>query len=210
MRKLQAIIFLLLLSVTAATAQDNTSADVNGDGIVTTADAQLIYGYILGTSEDVTLVQADVDGNGTVNTADVVEVYASAFSSRLKAVVVNPVETEIDYKEPVVAFNASVTPAKLSAYICEAWNSGNDKAVAVSNGMKVTAVSINADGTLAIRATGDPFDGDWHKGSTTVTVSLAWDNVTVTSSPVTLVPVNVPMEGYGNDTEDYYDFGEIL
>ena len=50
--------------------------DVNCDGNITTADAQLIYDYILGTSSEyVTLEQVDVNGDGKANTADVVEVF---------------------------------------------------------------------------------------------------------------------------------------
>ena len=50
--------------------------DVNCDGNITTADAQLIYDYILGTADDsLTTEQVDINGDGKVDTADVVEVY---------------------------------------------------------------------------------------------------------------------------------------
>ena len=50
--------------------------DVNCDGNITIADAQLIYDYILGTADDsLTIEQVDINGDGKVDTADVVEVY---------------------------------------------------------------------------------------------------------------------------------------
>lgn len=59
-----------------AMAAQSVSADVNGDGRVTTDDAALIYDYILGRAgSNATLDMVDVNSDGTVNTADVVEVY---------------------------------------------------------------------------------------------------------------------------------------
>ena len=72
---LSAFCFLLSISVMAAT-NSTLPADTTGDGQVTTADAELIYSYILGTADEaVTLAQVDVNGDGTINTLDVVEVY---------------------------------------------------------------------------------------------------------------------------------------
>ena len=69
--------FLLSISVMAA-ATSTQPADTTGDGKVTTADAELIYSYILGTADEaVTLAQVDVNGDGTVNTLDVVAVYVA-------------------------------------------------------------------------------------------------------------------------------------
>lgn len=112
----------MLLSVTTAVA-DNITPDVNGDGVVTTADARLIYDYILGTAaENITLVQVDVNGDGAVNTADVVEVYAEAFRTRLQAVTITPARVEIDYSQRSVALQAAVNPSSLSAYINNVWS----------------------------------------------------------------------------------------
>ena len=50
--------------------------DLDGDGTLTAADAQVIYHYILGTAEEtVTLEAVDLNGDGAVNTADVVSLY---------------------------------------------------------------------------------------------------------------------------------------
>ena len=50
--------------------------DLDGDGTLTAADAQVIYHYILGTAdESVTLEAVDLNADGAVNTADVVTLY---------------------------------------------------------------------------------------------------------------------------------------
>ena len=50
--------------------------DLDGDGTLTAADAQVIYHYILGTAdESVTLDAVDLNGDEAVNTADVVTLY---------------------------------------------------------------------------------------------------------------------------------------
>lgn len=65
----------VMLSAFAAT-DEVTIADTNRDGDINTADANLIYSYILGTADDdVTAKQVDVNGDGKVNTIDVIEVY---------------------------------------------------------------------------------------------------------------------------------------
>ena len=75
---LSAFCFLLSTSLYAATSEEKRFVDVNGDGNITTADAALIYSYILGTADaKVTLEQVDVNGDGAVNTLDVVEVYVA-------------------------------------------------------------------------------------------------------------------------------------
>ena len=74
---LSAFCFLLSISVMAA-ATSTQPTDTTGDGKVTTADAELIYSYILGTADGgVTPEQVDVNGDGTVNTLDVVAVYVA-------------------------------------------------------------------------------------------------------------------------------------
>ena len=74
---LSAFCFLLSISVMAA-ATSTQPADTTGDGQVTTADAELIYSYILGTADGgVTPAQVDVNDDGTVNTLDVVAVYVA-------------------------------------------------------------------------------------------------------------------------------------
>lgn len=67
----------VLLSAFAAT-DEVAVADTNRDGLVNTADAELIYSYILGTADEgVTAEQVDVNSDGIVNTADVVAVYVA-------------------------------------------------------------------------------------------------------------------------------------
>ena len=74
--QLSAFCFLLSISVMASTSTQ--PADTTGDGKVTTADAELIYSYILGTADGgVTPNQVDVNGDRTVNTLDVVAVYVA-------------------------------------------------------------------------------------------------------------------------------------
>ena len=74
---LSAFCFLLSISVMAA-ATSTQRADTTGDGQVTTADAELIYSYLLGTADGgVTPEQVDVNDDGTVNTLDVVAVYVA-------------------------------------------------------------------------------------------------------------------------------------
>ena len=74
---LSAFCFLLSISVMAA-ATNTQPADTTGDGKVDAADAELIYSYLLGTTdEEVTPNQVDVNGDGTVNTLDVVAVYVA-------------------------------------------------------------------------------------------------------------------------------------
>ena len=64
------------VALAMAAATSTQPADTTGDSQVTTADAELIYSYLLGTADEaVTLAQVDVNGDGTINTLDVVEVY---------------------------------------------------------------------------------------------------------------------------------------
>ena len=73
---LTTILCVATVALAMAAATSTQRADTTGDGKVTTADAELIYSYILGTADEaVTLAQVDVNGDGTVNTLDVVEVY---------------------------------------------------------------------------------------------------------------------------------------
>ena len=66
------------VALAMAAATSTQRADTTGDGQVTTADAELIYSYLLGTTdEEVTPNQVDVNGDGTVNTLDVVAVYVA-------------------------------------------------------------------------------------------------------------------------------------
>ena len=52
-----------------------TSADVNADGLVNSADVTALYSCILG-GDDSFLPTADVNGDGVVNSADVTAVYS--------------------------------------------------------------------------------------------------------------------------------------
>ena len=77
MKKTLLTTIICVAAVAMAMAAVNSAlADTTGDGKVTTADAELIYSYILGTADGgVTPEQVDVNGDGTVNTLDVVAVY---------------------------------------------------------------------------------------------------------------------------------------
>ena len=79
MKKILLTTILGVAAVAMAMAAVNSAlADTTGDGKVTTADAELIYSYILGTADGgVTPIQVDVNGDGTVNTLDVVAVYVA-------------------------------------------------------------------------------------------------------------------------------------
>ena len=75
---LTTIICVAAVAMAMAAVNSTLPADTNGDGKVTTADAEFIYSYILGTAdEEVPLEQVDVNGDGTVNTLDVVAVYVA-------------------------------------------------------------------------------------------------------------------------------------
>lgn len=54
---------------------DGDSADVDGDGVITTNDAKLVLRFIVGMREGVTDASVfDVDGDGVINTNDVVAI----------------------------------------------------------------------------------------------------------------------------------------
>ena len=94
---LSAFCFLLSTSLYAATSEEKRLVDVNCDGNITTADAQLIYDYILGTADDsLTTEQVDINGDGKVDTADVVEVYV-AMKKGLKGSAPDSDDTEFGY-----------------------------------------------------------------------------------------------------------------
>ena len=75
---LTTILCVATVALAMAAATSTQPADTTGDGKVTTADAELIYSYILGTADGgVTPNQVDVNRDGTVNTLDVVAVYVA-------------------------------------------------------------------------------------------------------------------------------------
>ena len=75
---LTTILGVAAVAMAMAAVNSALAVDTTGDGKVTTADAELIYSYILGTAdEEVPLEQVDVNGDGTVNTLDVVAVYVA-------------------------------------------------------------------------------------------------------------------------------------
>lgn len=53
---------------------EQTEADVNDDGNVTSTDITILYNYLLGTNNDVT-DSYDVDGDGAVTAADITAIY---------------------------------------------------------------------------------------------------------------------------------------
>ena len=94
---LSAFCFLLSTSLYAVTSEEKRLVDVNCDGNITTADAQLIYDYILGTADDsLTIEQVDINGDGKVDTADVVEVYVE-MKKGLKGSVPDSDDSEFGY-----------------------------------------------------------------------------------------------------------------
>ena len=98
MKKTITTILGTMMFVTAFAVTDTkTSADTNADGTITTADAQLIYDYILGTADDsLTIEQVDINGDGKVDTADVVEVYLE-MKKGLKGSAPDSDDTEFGY-----------------------------------------------------------------------------------------------------------------
>ena len=75
---LTTILCVATVALAMAAATSTQPADTTGDGKVTSADAELIYSYLLGTADEgVTPNQVDVNGDGTVNTLDVVAVYVA-------------------------------------------------------------------------------------------------------------------------------------
>ena len=57
--------------------------DLDGDGTLTAADAQVIYRYILGTADESVILDAvDLNDDGAVNTADVVTLYVKVKAYR--------------------------------------------------------------------------------------------------------------------------------
>ena len=75
---LTTILCVATVAIAMAAATSTQPADTTGDGKVTTADAELIYSYLLGTADEgVTPEQVDVNRDGTINTLDVVAVYVA-------------------------------------------------------------------------------------------------------------------------------------
>ena len=68
---------ICVLTFAAVSADDGIIGDVDGDGVVTYDDAQIIFDYVAGigsmTQEE--LKSADVDGDGRVTVADAVQVF---------------------------------------------------------------------------------------------------------------------------------------
>ena len=49
--------------------------DVDGDGVVTSADVTSLYSYLL-NGDDSTLINGDVDGDGHITSGDITTVYS--------------------------------------------------------------------------------------------------------------------------------------
>ncbi len=79
-----AIITLVCNAQNATSSAVSLGGDVNGDGILNTADVVAVYNYIcFGESSGVDAANADVDHNETVNSADVIALYNKITSHTL-------------------------------------------------------------------------------------------------------------------------------
>ena len=149
--------------------------DVNGDGNITTADAALIYSYILGTADDdVTLEQVDVNGDGKVNTADVVEVYVAMKGFvDVTSVTLNHSEVTMKAGESLQLV-ATINPSDAILQALTWESDDSDVATVDANGL-VTA--------------------EWF-GTATITV------ITANGVKATCIVKVDGMEGYGYDSDD--------
>ena len=145
-----AILALCLAASSGVAAQTTLPADVNGDGKLSAADAELIYSYILGTADEgVTLTQVDVNGDGTVNTLDVVEVYVAIKEF------VDVASVELNHSEVIMMegqslqLTATINPSNATQQTLT-WESSNTSVATVDANGKVAAIGL---GTAAITVT---------------------------------------------------------
>ena len=177
---LSAFCFLLSTSLYAATSEEKRLVDVNGDGNITTADAALIYSYILGTADaKVTIEQVDVNGDGKVNTADVVEVYVAMKGFvDVTSVTLNHSEVSMERGESLQLV-ATINPSN-ATFQALTWKSSATSVATVDANGEITANGV---------------------GTATITVTAA------NGVKATCVVTVKGFEGQGTDTNNDYDFG---
>ena len=168
------------VALAMAAATSTQRADTTGDGQVTTADAELIYSYILGTADGaVTLEQVDVNGDGTVNTLDVVAVYVAMKDFvDVTSVTLSHPEVTMEKGESL-QLTATINPSD-ATFQALTWKSDSPSVATVDANGKVTATAL---------------------GTATITVTAA-NGVKATC----IVEVQ-GCEGQGTDTNNDYDFG---
>ena len=154
--------------------------DVNCDGNITTADAQLIYDYILGTADaKVTIEQVDVNGDGAVNTLDVVEVYVAMKGFvDVTSVTLNHSEVTMKAGESLQLV-ATINPSD-ATFQTLTWKSDATSVATVDANGEITANGV---------------------GTATITVAAA------NGVKATCVVTVTGFEGQGPDTNNDYDFG---
>ena len=154
--------------------------DVNGDGNITTADAQLIYDYILGTADDsLTTEQVDINGDGKVDTADVVAVYVAMKDFvDVASVTLSHSEVSMERGESL-QLTATINPSN-ATFQALTWKSS-----------ATSVATVDANGVVTAVAT----------GTATITVTAA------NGVKATCVVTVKGFEGQGTDTNNDYDFG---
>ena len=181
MKKTITTILGTMMFITAFAVTDTkTSADTNADGTITTADAQLIYDYILGTADaKVTLEQVDVNNDGVVNTLDVVAVYVAMKDFvDVASVTLSHSEVSMERGESL-QLTATINPSN-ATFQALTWKSSATSVVAVDANGEITANGV---------------------GTATITVAAA------NGVKATCVVTVTGFEGQGTDTNNDYDFG---
>ena len=154
--------------------------DVNCDGNITTADAQLIYSYILGTADDsLTTEQVDINGDGKVDTADVVAVYVAMKDFvDVASVTLSHSEVSMERGESL-QLTATINPSN-ATFQALTWKSSATSVATVDANGEITANGV---------------------GTATITVAAA------NGVKATCVVTVTGFEGQGTDTNNDYDFG---
>lgn len=176
------ICFVVAICATAQSALPTEFAkyDLNNDNQITNADAQLIYNYILGTTNDsLSFEQVDVNQDGSINTLDVVEVYVSMKKFAL------PTEVTLNFSEYTLAINeslqliATIKPSNATDKNIT-WHSSNSSVANVNENGLVIGKSI---------------------GTTTIT-STSHNGKSASCSITVIAPASKGIEGYSYDSDD--------
>jgi len=167
MKKMILMLCMVATITSVADATTPSPLDLDGNGLVETADAKVIYGYILGSGdENVTLTMVDLDGNGKVNTADVVTLY----NSIVKVTGVLLGQNELALKEgETTTLVATTVPANATNQVFT-WQSDNTSVATVSDSGVVTAV-VAGTATITVTSTEGGF-------TATCKVTVEEDSVT--------------------------------